>query len=291
MRLITRFDPWRSKLCTCPPKLTVNPYTGCDHKCVYCYATSYIPSFYNCRPKKDLPARLKREAEKLAGETVSISNSSDPYPTIEAEMALTRRCLEVLARSRCKIQIITKSDVVVRDIDLLKRVPSMVTITITTHDNGLSKVLEPNAPPPSQRLKALERLTASEIPTSVRVDPIIPYVNEDVEGLLRDVSALGVKHITSSTYKVRMDNWKRLSQAIPETAEKLKPYYFSKGEKIARYLYLPRELRLKLMENMARLTRKYGMKFGTCREGFTHLNTAPCDGSWLLHRQINNRQL
>jgi DNA repair photolyase len=237
-----------------------------------------------------LPSRLKREAEKLDGETVSISNSSDPYPTIEAEMAVTRRCLEVLARSRCKIQIITKSDVVVRDIDLLKRAPSMVTITLTTHDDELSKVLEPNAPPSSQRLKALERLSASEIPTSVRIDPIIPYVNENVEELLRDVSALGVKHITSSTYKVRMDNWKRISQAIPEKAEKLKHYYFENGEKIARYIYLPRGLRLKLMENVARLTRKYEMTFGTCREGFTHLNTASCDGSWLLHQLINNRQ-
>ncbi|MEM3797779.1 MAG: radical SAM protein [Candidatus Bathyarchaeia archaeon] len=283
MNLLTWFDPWRSPFCTCPPKLTFNPYTGCDHRCVYCYASSYIPRFYECRPKKDLLPRLKREAVKLKGELVSISNSSDPYPTVEAETGLTRRCIQILAECNCLIQIITKSSIVVRDIDLLKRVPSMVALTITTDDVETAKILEPYAPTPAERLKAAERLLAEDIPVAVRIDPVIPYVNENPESLVKAIAEIGVKHITASTYKVKADNWQRLSLAMPKLSEKLKPLYFEKGEKLGRHTYLPKILRLKLLENLAKLVKKHGLKFATCREGLKSLNTAAtCDGSWLL---------
>ncbi len=282
MELLAKFDPWRSRLCTCPPKLTFNPYTGCDNACVYCYASSYIPKFFNCRPKKDLVSRLKKEAAKLNGEIISISNSSDPYPTIEAEKGLTRQCLEILSCSNCKIQIITKSNLVVRDIDLLKKIPSMVAVTITTDQDDLSRVLEPNAPTSSERLKAIERLIDARVPVSVRVDPIIPYVNENPISLMEKLASVGVKHITCSTYKVKMDNWQRLNLALPEIAEKLKPLYFEKGERIGRYTYLPKNLRLKLMKDLAKLAEKHGLKFATCREGLKGLNTVACDGSWLI---------
>ncbi|MEM2947152.1 MAG: radical SAM protein [Candidatus Bathyarchaeia archaeon] len=282
MNLLTWFDPWRSPFCTCPPKLTFNPYTGCDHKCLYCYASSYIPRFYDCRPKKDLLRRLEQEAAKLKGELISIANSSDPYPTVEAERGLTRRCLEILTRHKCRIQIITKSNIVLRDIDLLKRVPSMVAVTITTDDMETAKILEPNAPLPSVRLKTVERLVACGIPVAARIDPIIPYVNENPETLVGALAEIGVRHVTVSTYKVKADNWQRLSLAMPKTAEKLKPLYFEKGEKLGRYTYLPKDLRLKLMENLARLAKKYELKFAICREGIKGLNTATCDGTWLI---------
>lgn len=282
LTLLTKFDPWRSKLCTCPPKLTFNPYTGCDHACIYCYASSYIPKFFNCHPKKDLVSRLEKEAARLNGEIISISNSSDPYPTIEAEKGLTRQCLKILSRSNCKIQIITKSNLVVRDIDLLKKIPSMATLTITTDQDHLSRILEPHAPPSSERLEAVERLVEAGIPTSVRIDPIIPNVNEDYKTLMEKLAFLGIKHVTCSTYKVKMDNWQRLNLALPEIAEKLKPLYFEKGERIGGYLYLPKDLRLRLIENLTVMAEKYGLRSGVCREGFSHLNTAQCDGSWLL---------
>jgi len=280
--LITSFDPWRSKLCTCPPKLTFNPYTGCDHACVYCYASSYIPKFLNCRPKKDLILRLKREAAKLRGEIISIANSSDPYPNLEAKTGLMRKCLGILSQQDCKIQIITKSNLVVRDIDLLRKMPSMVSLTITTDDDNVAKLIEPHAPSSSERLKAVETLIEKGIPMSVRIDPIIPFINDNTKTLVKTLASFGVKHITGSTYKVKPDNWQRFSIALPKTAEKLKPLYFEKGEKIGRYIYLPKDLRLKLMKTVGVLAEKYGMKFGTCREGLSHLNTAVCDGSWLL---------
>jgi len=281
--LISKFDPWRSTLCTCPPKLTFNPYTGCDHKCVYCYASSYIPQFSDCRPKKNLIPRIGREAATLKGEIISISNSSDPYPTIEAETGLMRKCLEILSRQDCKIQIITKSNIVTRDADLLARIPSMVSLTITTDDDNTAKLIEPHAPPPSERLKCVETLAKKGVPTAVRIDPIIPYLNDNPESLVKKLAQTSVKHITASTYKIKQDNWKRFCVALPTTAEKLKPLYFEKGEKMGGYIYLPSKLRLELMINVGKLAEKYGLMFGTCREGFSQLNTGTCDGSLLIN--------
>jgi DNA repair photolyase len=285
--LISKFDPWDSKLCTCPPKLTLNPYTGCDHDCVYCYASSYIPKFSACRPKKGLIPRLRKEAAKLKGEIISMSNSSDPYPNMEEKMGLTRQCLKILVRSNCKIQIITKSNLVTRDIDLLKRVPSIVSLTITTDDNNIGKLLEPHAPQPSERLEIIKTLITKGIPTTVRIDPIIPSVNDNVGNLIKSLALAGVKHVTCSTYKVKQDNWVRFSKTFPKTAEKLKPLYFEKGEKTGGYIYLPRSLRLHLMENIREQAQKYDLMFGTCREGLSRLNTAACDGSWLIERNFN----
>jgi DNA repair photolyase len=280
--LISHFDPWRSGLCTCPPKLTFNPYTGCDHQCTYCYASSYIPNFKECHPKKDALAILKREATKLCGETISISNSSDPYPRIEATEGLTRRCLEILVESNCKIQIITKSNIVARDDDLLGKVPSTVALTITTDDDCLAKTLEPYAPSPTQRLRAAQDLTKAGIPVSVRIDPIILFVNDQPQKLIATLASIGVKHVTASTYKAKADNWKRLTEAMPQVAEKLKPLYFVQGEKIGGSALLPKELRYKILKNTRDLAETHGMKFGVCREGLAQLNTAPCDGSWLM---------
>jgi DNA repair photolyase len=234
--------------------------------------------------------RLRREVLKLKGETVSIANSSDPYPNLEAKTGLMRKCLEILSQQDCKIQIITKSSLVTRDIDLLRNVPSMVSLTITTDKDNIAKLIEPCAPPPSERLKAVKILIQKEIPTSVRVDPIIPFVNDNSESLIKTLASIGVKHVTGSTYKVKLDNWQRLSKAMPKTAEKLKSLYFEKGEKTGRYIYLPKDLRLKLMKTIGAMAEKYDMKFGTCREDLNHLNTAVCDGAWLLKNALINNK-
>jgi DNA repair photolyase len=280
--LISSFDPWRSGLCTCPPKLTFNPYTGCDHQCVYCYATGYIPNFKDCRPKKDALAMLRREAAKLNGETISISNSSDPYPRAETSEGLTRRCLEILVESNCKIQIITKSNLVTRDDDLLAKIPATVALTITTDDDNIARVIEPFAPVPSQRIRAAQDLTNAGIPVSVRIDPIIPYVNDQPQKLISTLASIGIKHITCSTYKAKADNWMRLTTAMPQVAEKLKSLYFVQGEKIGGSALLPKDLRYKLLKNIRDLAEAKGLKFGVCREGLSQLNTASCDGSWLM---------
>jgi DNA repair photolyase len=280
--LICRFDPWHSGLCTCPPKLSFNPYTGCDHGCLYCYATSYIQNHQTLRTKKNLLPTLRRELSKLDGEILAMSSSSDPYPTEEANRGITRQCLKVISQSNCRLQVFTKSDIVARDADLLAEIPSTVAITITTDDDALAAVIEPKAPPPSQRLKAIQTLTAQGIPVIARIDPIIPTLNDNPTQLIQTLAALGVKHITSSTYKVKPDNWTRLTEALPETAEKLHPLYYQQGEMQAGNRLLPKELRFKILKQIRNLADAHGMRFGVCREGLAELNNAPCDGSWLL---------
>jgi len=281
--LISSFDPWRSTLCTCPPKLTLNPYSGCDHQCSYCYASSYVSNFQDCRPKKDLLQIIKREAAKLKGETVSIANSSDPYPRIEATLGLTRKVLETLSESNCKIQIITKSNIVTRDDDLLVKVPSTVAFTITTEDDFIAAQLEPRAPTSSDRIRAAQDLIRKGIPVSVRIDPIIPSINDSPERLIAKLAAIGVKHITSSTYKPKPDNWSRLSKIFPDITEKMKPLYFKDGERVGGNTLLPKEYRFNLLKKVRDISISHGMKFGVCREGLPQLNTASCDGSWMLN--------
>jgi DNA repair photolyase len=280
--LITGFDPWQSSLCTCPPKLTLNPYTGCDHNCVYCYAQNYIPNFTECRPKKDLLKRLEREAAKLKGETISLSNSSDPYPRMEKEAGLTRECLRILAENDCRIQIITKSALVARDADILKETHTTVAMTITTDNGETAKEMEPNAPTPTERLRTLKILAKKGIAIAVRIDPIIPFVNEDYAELIDTVASLGVKHVTASMYKPRQRDWQRFAAVMPKVAEKLKPLYWSQGEHANGCVLLPKELRLNLLSNVRHLVLRHGMRFAVCREGLSELNTAACDGSWLL---------
>lgn len=282
MPVISAFDPWQNNLCKCPAKLTLNPYTGCSHGCLYCYASSYIPNFSQCRPKTDLLQTLGREATKLKGQTIMLSASSDPYPPQEAALGLTRRCLEILSRSNCRLEITTKSNLVSRDDDLLQRVPSIVAFTITMDNDELAGVLEPGAPSPNSRIRAAQDLIAKGIPVIVRIDPIIPFVNEHPESLVGTLADMGVQHVTCSTYKPKPDNWRRISQALPSVAEKLKPLYFQQGERIGGNTYLPKELRHKILKETRDLVSVAGMRFGVCREGLDQLNMAVCDGSWLF---------
>jgi DNA repair photolyase len=280
--LISPFDPWKSELCTCPKKLTLNPYTGCSHGCLYCYASSYVPDFHHARPKENLIPQLEREARKLKGELVSIANSSDPYPPTELDLGMTRKCLQILSKHPCKIQLVTKSPLVTRDAEILKKAPSMVSLTITTEDNKLAKLLEPLAPPPSERFKAVSRLLQDGIPVSVRVDPLIPFINDDPERLVRKLASMDVSHITCSTYKARQDNWKRVAQVFPMAAKSLSALYFDRGERKGRTLYLPRTVRKEILGKTKEFVEEEGMKFACCREGFPELNSATCDGSWLI---------
>jgi DNA repair photolyase len=171
-----------------------------------------------------------------------------------------------------------------RDIDLLKTIPSTVSITITALSDEIAKQIEPNAPSSTSRLRTVKILIENQIPVSVRVDPIIPSVNDKPELLIQELASIGVKHVTSSTLKVKADNWKKLSTALPDVAERLRSLYFDKGERFGGNMFLPTEIRKGIMTEMRKLADKYDLRFGVCREGMSELNTAACDGSWLLRK-------
>jgi len=283
--VIRLFDPWKSSLCTCPVKYSFDPYTGCSHRCLYCYASSYIKEFYNCRPKKNLIEIVRKDLEKLPKNAIiSMSNSSDPYPRLEKELRLTGRCIEQFKKHSVRLLVITKSDMVVRDIDLLREIGAAVTITVTTLDDSLARKIEPSAPPPSRRIQALAKLSEEGVNTGLRLDPLIPLVNDyGFKELLIEARDVGVKHVVSSTFKPRFDSWKRIIQAFPELEEPLKKLYIIKGEKIGGSIYLEKSIRFKMMREVAEECAKLGLPFATCREGFPELHTSPtCDGSHLI---------
>jgi len=285
MPIITQFDPWKSKLCTCPFKYSFSPYTGCSHSCLYCYASSYIPRFFEVRVKKDVIKQLNKEISKIKqNKYVTIANSNDPYQPLEEKLKLTREALKIFSNHNFRIMIVTKSDLVARDLDVLKKARVAVSITITTLDEKKAKRLEPNAPSPEKRLEAIRYLSKNRIPTIARIDPIIPFINDvEIDELVKVAAEAGVKHIVSSTYKVKLDNWKRMEKEFPEEMKKLRSLYFVKGERINGYYYLPVEYRYQLMRKIAEKTKEFGVTFAACREGFLELNSAKtCDGSHLI---------
>ena len=285
LRVIREFDPWGSPLCTCPHKFTLNPYTGCGHHCLYCYARSYIRDFDKPRPKNRLLINLLHDLDRLPKNAlISMSESSDPYTPPEHRLRLTRKALSLIISKRFRVLIITKSDLVTRDADVLSKGRVAVAITITTVDDSLARKLEPGAPSPTNRIEAIRRLSKSGIPVIVRLDPVIPFINDDpldVEELISEVAKAGVIQISSSTYKARLDSLKRLCSAFPSLKDKLIDLYLIRGVKISGYYYLPYEVRLKYMLMVKEISEKYGLAFTTCREGFKFLNTPGiyCDGS------------
>jgi len=297
MSVIRPFDPWRSPLCTCPPKYSLSPYTGCGHRCKYCYITSYIRQPFSPRPKKDFIRRLIRDLRRIDYEKyVSMSNSSDPYTPPEMKLGLTRKTLEMLIKYNVRVLIVTKSTLVARDIDILRRGNVSVSITITSLDNKLASKLEPHAPLPNERLKVLGSLIESGVPCSVRIDPIIPCINDnlsELRRLIKMLAGIGVKHIVSSTYKARPDSFKRVINTFPDISKKLRELYFEEGEVIQRYRYLPRNVRYNILKGIAEIVTEEGMSFAVCREGFKELNTgATCDGSHLIpKREIRQCQV
>lgn len=280
MYYIKRFDPWSSSLCTCPSKYTLNPYTGCSHACIYCYITSYIPNAFNARIKKDLIKKLRGDIEKIDKSLfVSMSNSSDPYPPIEKELGITRKVLESFINNDIRYQIVTKSDIVVRDMNTLSKSRCSIAITVTTLKDSLARRLEPKAPSPKDRVKALKILHENNIPVTVRIDPIIPFINSDETIEIIDRLSF-VDHITASTFKPRFDSWRCFKKVFPIEASKLEKLYFKEGEKISNSWYLPRELRYTLLAKVREKTEEYGISFGSCREGYYSHPT--CDGSHLI---------
>jgi DNA repair photolyase len=286
LKLITPFDPWRGRLCTCPPKYSFSPYRGCGHRCVYCYITSYVPGAFQPRVKEFTLLQLEKELEKLdRSKPVSIANSSDPYTPGEAQNLLMREVLPVFIRNGFKLLIVTKSNLVARDIDILSKGRVCVSVTVTTLNERVAKSLEPFAPHPVSRLRALEALSRAGIPTMIRLDPIIPGINDDsntINAILKAASEAGVRQVTTSTYKAKPDNFKRVLTAFPELGEDLKNVY-SRGERVGRSTYMAKSLRRELILKVREAAEELSMGFASCREGFPELHTAEtCDGSHML---------
>ena len=188
---------------------SINPYRGCEHGCIYCFARP-THAYLGLSPgldfesklfvKPDAPKLLERElmAANYTPRTIAIGTNTDPYQPIEKQHQVMRRILEVLERFGHPVGIVTKSALVMRDLDILGRMArrnlAKVALSVTTLDPKLARVMEPRAATPARRLEALQALVAAGVPASVMVAPIIPAINDaEIERILDAAAAIGVR--------------------------------------------------------------------------------------------------
>src|SRR5881398_2095558 len=172
---------------------SVNPYRGCEHGCIYCYArpfheylgfSSGLDFETKIMVKENAPELLRRKliSTKWKPKVIALSGVTDCYQPVERKLNLTRRCLEVLANFRNPVAIVTKNHLVTRDLDILGELArhdaAAVFISITTLDTELRRVLEPRTSPPASRLAAIEILSKAGIPAGVLVAPVIPGLTD-----------------------------------------------------------------------------------------------------------------
>ena len=186
---------------------SINPYRGCEHGCVYCYArpthaflglSAGLDFETKLFAKVNAPELLEKELAKpgYVVKTIALGTNTDPYQPIERQYRIMRRLLEVLERANHPIGIVTKSALVLRDKDILssmaKRGLVKVALSVTTLDRKLARAMEPRASTPEKRLEALEELASAGIPTAVMVAPVIPALNDpEIETILTRAHAAG----------------------------------------------------------------------------------------------------
>lgn len=220
----------------------LNPYRGCEHGCIYCYARPYheylgfsvgLDFETKIIVKYDAPDLLRKtlQSPKWEPQVIAMSGITDVYQPIERKLEITRGCLEVLAEFRNPVGIITKNFLVARDIDYLKRLADYncvrVTISVTSLDKKLTEIMEPRTSRPKRRLKAIELLAEAGIPVGVNVAPIIPGLTDhECAEILKAAANAGAKHagytILRLPYKVKdiFVDW--LEQHFPDRKEKIK---------------------------------------------------------------------
>jgi DNA repair photolyase len=190
-----------------PFEQSINPYRGCEHGCVYCYARP-SHAYMDLSPGIDFETKIfyKADAGRLlerelarpgyVPKQITLGANTDPYQPLERRLRVTRSVLEVLERTRHPVSIVTKGALIARDLDLLGSLARdglvNVLVSVTTLDVELKRMLEPRAASPAARLRAVRELTAAGVPTGVLVAPIIPAVNDsEIERIIEAVAAAG----------------------------------------------------------------------------------------------------
>src|SRR6266446_2034738 len=264
-----------------PFEWTINPYRGCEFACKYCYAR-YTPEYMELDGgefekkifvKKDAAALLAQDMRKYSYESrssggmypehIAIGTATDPYQPAEREHRVTRACLEELAkREGLSISLVTKSNQIVRDIDLFKKIAERselsLNITVTTLRPRLARLLEPRAPRPDLRLAAVKQLTEAGLAVGVSACPLIPGMT-DREGELEAVAA-AAKNAGAQWF------FSNVLFLMPSSAKQFLPFVREKFPKLARQYeewyakngYAPDEYRKQISQRVAKIRQEYG---------------------------------
>lgn len=188
---------------------TVNPYRGCEHGCIYCYArpgheylglSAGLDFETKIFAKPDAPQLLEKKLQSPHWEpkVITFSGVTDCYQPVEKKLKITRGCLEVLADFRNPVTIITKNHLVTRDIDLFAELASFnavyINVSVTTLENSLSRQMEPRASAPALRLKAIEALAKAGVPVGIMIGPVLPGLTEhEIPAILESVANAGAR--------------------------------------------------------------------------------------------------
>lgn len=190
-----------------PFSQSINPYRGCEHGCIYCFARP-SHAYLDMSPGLDFETRIlvKPDAAKLLRaelakknyvcSPIALGSNTDPYQQVEIEQGITRQIIEVLAECRHPLSIVTKSALIERDLDLLQHMAQQnlveVMISVTTLDKSLAMNMEPRAAAPARRLKTIQRLHDAGVPVGVLFAPVIPFLNDhEMESVLQAVAEAG----------------------------------------------------------------------------------------------------
>jgi DNA repair photolyase len=230
------------------------------HGCKYCYAPNILRQRRDdwgesVQVKKNIPVVLGKELKKLKPALVGISSVTDPYQDIEDKYKLTRYCLEQLLKFKFPVSMITKSPLILRDIDLLSKFDySEITITITTLDQSISNILEPNAPTISKRLDALTKLSDSGFNTYAFIGPLYPTLEpEQVQGFIERIAETGVQTIMVDTLNLKPGIWPNVEKALSLEPE-LKEIFHSR-------LFKDRKYYTKIINQIENTCSKIGINF------------------------------
>ena len=269
--------PARSLLNRCtsarmPFTWTINPYRGCEFGCKYCYAR-YTHEFMEMRDGLEFEQKIyvKQQAAWLLrqdlkrvkkGESIALGTATDPYQPAERRYGVTRGILEELAQhSGLEIGIVTKSDLVLRDTELLQSVSRQnqlsINLTVTTLDTKLARTLEPRAPRPDLRLQAVRKLAAARLRVGVICAPVLPGINDspsDLEALVKAASAAGAQWIYTNPLFLKPCSEKVfmpfLEKEFPHLADNYHQRYQSRA-------FLPDSYRKRISALMSKLREKY----------------------------------
>lgn len=243
----------------------INPYVGCQHACSYCYARfmsrytghqgeewgSFVDVKINA--PRVLQQQLRRK-KKLSKNPVLFSSVTDAYQPLERRFQITRHCLELLTRQQFPISILTKSDLVLRDVDLLgSSTENEVGITIITLDEKVRQVFESGAPPSQRRLETLRQLTAQGIRTYGFVGPIIPYLSSpSLDELIRELAESGVEYVLFDRLNVKYGNRPVIEKALTS-------HFEDKAKAILQALRLDNIYYEQIREQIVDLSKRYGL--------------------------------
>lgn len=194
----------------------LNPYVGCEHDCLYCYAP-YVTKrprkdWHTVMARTDLPMALAKEIKGKRG-TIGLGTVTDPYQEAERHLLITRRCLMEIIPNGMAVSVLTKSDLVLRDLDLYHELKGELGITLTSVNDGISRALEPGAPLPARRLAALRRMSEEGLNAYALIGPMLPLLSErDVTELVEAVSDTGVKWVMLDRFRPRPGMFEDMSR-------------------------------------------------------------------------------